>query len=433
MIKRICSTILWLTSAVLVYSQESHIPSLLENGHQYGQTAFEKAYFPEIEKAFAEMDYNNQILTDDTLVSFINNILEKVKPAGLDSFPIKIVIVKTLYCNAGMYINGTMEINTGLLSVMENEAQLAMIICHELAHYIYRHGLLMFQEIEKLEKKYEKQVFRRQKAIQRDIATELSQYSISIEQEADSLGLLLYLKAGYSPAEASKSISNLPERDTISSTTFLEKIIFGIQRSLPTHPRDEDRISFLQTHTSRVPETNSTGKAEYQRLTINIIQVQLELLQRFGSNFDILNVIDTLQLLIPDTLSLYYKTLTLLKGTTYQKMLADPFTTGYYLFVADYKKQNQKEPSILEGGNKIRQQYFDAASPFLEHAAFSVLLPLINDPDMGHEANKQLGLICYHKKDYKQARFYLNACLATGKKIADARYINFILNEVNNK
>lgn len=42
--------------------------------------------------------------------------------------------------------NGVMQVWTGLLLRTENEAQLASVLAHEIAHYRYQHSLEMFRQ-----------------------------------------------------------------------------------------------------------------------------------------------------------------------------------------------------------------------------------------------------------------------------------------------
>ncbi len=88
--------------------------------------------------------------------------------------------------NAYATDNGNIWVTLGLLSRIENEAQLAFILCHEAAHYIQKHS-------------YEKVVNATEKALTGNSdELQIHDYSREKELEADSLGLILFLNLGFS-------------------------------------------------------------------------------------------------------------------------------------------------------------------------------------------------------------------------------------------
>jgi beta-barrel assembly-enhancing protease len=63
------------------------------------------------------------------------------KLAGEHCADMRVYTVRTPLFNASMAPNGMMQVWTGLLLRMENEAQLASVIGHEIGHYLQRHSL----------------------------------------------------------------------------------------------------------------------------------------------------------------------------------------------------------------------------------------------------------------------------------------------------
>ncbi|MCA0365035.1 MAG: M48 family metalloprotease [Bacteroidetes bacterium] len=93
----------------------------------------------------------NNIITDlkeEKLVlgTPYNAILEKVferikqKNSEYDFSNIDIILGKSSIPNAYSIGEGTIVVNVGLLAFLENESQLAFVICHEIAHYFLNHG-----------------------------------------------------------------------------------------------------------------------------------------------------------------------------------------------------------------------------------------------------------------------------------------------------
>lgn len=61
--------------------------------------------------------------------------------AGEHCPDIRVYPVRTPWFNASMAPNGMMQVWTGLLLRVENEAQLAAVLGHEIGHYLRRHAL----------------------------------------------------------------------------------------------------------------------------------------------------------------------------------------------------------------------------------------------------------------------------------------------------
>lgn len=79
-------------------------------------------------------DYINQIG-----MSLVPKYMQKLGIDHPDKIDFKFYIVNDEEINAAAYPDGTAIINTGLLKAIENEAQLAAIIGHEITHVIYGH------------------------------------------------------------------------------------------------------------------------------------------------------------------------------------------------------------------------------------------------------------------------------------------------------
>ena len=110
---------------------------------------------------------------------------------GIEREEIRFYIVKSPYVNAFTTENGLIFINIGLIAQLENEAQLAYVISHELVHYKYHHSLNTYKE--KNRSTYDRGTISRNSSEARMV-----EYSHDQEFMADSLGFLeAYSKMGY--------------------------------------------------------------------------------------------------------------------------------------------------------------------------------------------------------------------------------------------
>lgn len=95
---------------------------------------------------------NAQAIEDPYLTSYINSLLVKINPAQrLDFFKynFKVIVVKDDEPNAGIYPNGALVINAGMLARIHTEDELIALLCHEANHFICNHYLENLSKIQK--------------------------------------------------------------------------------------------------------------------------------------------------------------------------------------------------------------------------------------------------------------------------------------------
>lgn len=125
---------------------------------------------------------------------------------------IRIHVMRTPMFNASMAPNGMMQVWSGLLLRVENEAQLAAVVGHELGHYLERH------QLEQLRDAKNKAVLAQFAGLIGGIAGAVgkvgimaSMFAFSREHEsrADRMGMRLMKQAGYEGREAAQVWDNL--------------------------------------------------------------------------------------------------------------------------------------------------------------------------------------------------------------------------------
>ncbi|WP_317896830.1 M48 family metallopeptidase [Aurantibacillus circumpalustris] len=171
---------------------------------------------------------------------------EKGASKDLEGFKWEFNVVDENTINAWCMPGGKVVVYTGLLPVTQDEQSLAVVMGHEIAHAIARHGnqrmsqglLLQFGGAAlsvALSQKPEltQQLFQQAYGITSTLGT--LKYSRSHESEADQMGLIFAAMAGYNPEAA---------------ITFWERMAAsGGQKPpelLSTHPSDETRIKDLK-------------------------------------------------------------------------------------------------------------------------------------------------------------------------------------------
>ncbi|MEW5892666.1 MAG: M48 family metalloprotease [Pseudomonadota bacterium] len=209
------------------------------------------------------------LVQDKPLNDYVNRIACRL--AGDHCPDLRVYVVRTPYFNASMAPNGMMQVWTGLLLRMSNEAQLAAVLGHEIGHYLARHSL------ERLRDAKSRSAFGQFLGIalgaagaggaaplaQLALTAGMFAYEREHEREADRIGLELMAKAGYEPIEASRVWAQLlqeieAEQDW-SGDAGSRSVLFA------SHPPAEERQQALVERAAQIaPAKAETGKAAYR-------------------------------------------------------------------------------------------------------------------------------------------------------------------------
>ena len=176
-------------------------------------TEDEQMLWEKSEQEQRAFESNGLIYTDPQLEAYLNQVVAKLKPEATPAnLNLRVKVIKNPYLNAFAYPNGLIYIHTGLLARMDNEAQLAAVLAHEMTHCIQRHALQAFRKV----KSQPAFLIAAQKTLLKtrglqDLANSLgvagamaaiSGYTRELEAEADRVGFEWILQAGYNPKEA---------------------------------------------------------------------------------------------------------------------------------------------------------------------------------------------------------------------------------------
>ncbi|MDB5121948.1 MAG: Peptidase family [Mucilaginibacter sp.] len=159
---------------------------------------------------------DKQFLFDTEVAPYLNSIFNHVlEKNGLDKNQFHFFVNRTAGVNAYTYEEGTIVCNLGLLNIMENESQLAMVFCHELGHYLLKHAnssiisqLEIYHSPEFLAKvrSIKKQAYSSRKQLEELYKSDVfdrRKHNRSQERAADSLGIVLFENTFYSGAQVS--------------------------------------------------------------------------------------------------------------------------------------------------------------------------------------------------------------------------------------
>ena len=142
-----------------------------------------------------QLRFSGKVLLNDTIGNYVNRIVDKLLADDpITRAKIHVYTLREPYLNAFATDGGDLFVNIGLVSRLNNEAELAMVLAHEITHYKRRHVLKGYiNEVKIDQNKDVKRVDEDDKLVRKH------SYSQSLELEADLGGFEMYIKAGYSP------------------------------------------------------------------------------------------------------------------------------------------------------------------------------------------------------------------------------------------
>jgi predicted Zn-dependent protease len=179
-------------------------------------------------------------LRDPQLRAYVQDIACRL---AKDHCPdVRVHLVRAPLFNASMAPNGMMQVWSGLMLRVENEAQLAAVLGHEIGHYLARHS------IERLRDARQRSAFGQFLGAfglvgavgQLGVLASMFAYSREHESEADRIGVTLMQRAGYEAGESAKVWQNLLLELKARPDGGMSSPLFA------THPAPEDRQAALQ-------------------------------------------------------------------------------------------------------------------------------------------------------------------------------------------
>jgi beta-barrel assembly-enhancing protease len=182
-----------------------------------------------LESTFSIDDFlsSGSVLFNDQVSLYLRDVLNEVlKPYPHLIGKVRIYAVKSPVVNAFTTNNGIIFVNLGLLSRLENEAQLAFVLSHEVIHYEKQHILNAY--ITGLDIDRRNGNYKNISSEERGFAK--STYSKELESEADQAGSEIFLKSNYSKDSVEGIFTILKYADLPLSLKKFDKRIFESRR-----------------------------------------------------------------------------------------------------------------------------------------------------------------------------------------------------------
>jgi len=216
------------------------------------------------------------VIKDPVLTDYVTSVgkrLMSAREAQESGFPFTFEVVADPSINAFALPGGPMFINTGLLKAVDNEAQLAGVMGHEMSHVILRHGTNQASKSKLIELPA---LLGSQMAggsmigklaqvgIGLGANSVLLKFSRSAESQADLMGSHLMAESGYDPIQMARFFEKLNAQGGGRTMQFLSD-----------HPNPDNREKAIEEESHRLPQQNygyQTGQFQRMKQVVSKIK-----------------------------------------------------------------------------------------------------------------------------------------------------------------
>jgi len=231
----------------------------------------EAGFWMSMEKADHELATSGNRIRDPELDAYLKGVICRV--ANEYCSATRVYVMRQPDFNASMAPNGTMVVWSGLLIRVQNEAQLAAVLGHEIGHYQRRHTL---------------SIFRRARATTNGLMAitlltggivpaaadaamliglgTLMHHSREQESEADTIGIERIAAAGYDPREVSEIWAGIAREAKADKQSSMAGFF-------ASHPAPETRLREMEAQGKRLltPENDrGTHTAEFDNAVVSL-------------------------------------------------------------------------------------------------------------------------------------------------------------------
>jgi predicted Zn-dependent protease len=192
-----------------------------------------------------EVDDSVRLVKDPAVNEYINRLAQNLVRNSDAKVPFTVKIINDDQVNAFALPGGFFYINTGMILAANNEAELAAVMAHEIAHVAARHAMKNQSRADLFNLVSIPLMFfggpaamLAQEALQVAVPLSMLKFSRNDEREADLLGLEYAYATGYDPEEFVNLFEKLKKEEK-QKKNFLA-------RAFATHPMTSDRIRRAQ-------------------------------------------------------------------------------------------------------------------------------------------------------------------------------------------
>ena len=226
-------------------------------------------------EAAAEVDRQAKFIDDPLITEYVNRVGQNIVLHSDAKVPFTIKVIDSDEVNAFALPGGFFYVNKGLLLAADNEAELAGVMAHEIAHVAARHAMENQTKATLLEYAalggsiflggIPGLIYQNTAGI--GLLGIFMKFSRGAEEEADKLGVQYMYAAGYDPGAMATMFEKLEAKN--------KKKPGFISRAFASHPAPPDRRAASLSLAARFPEHEEyvISSSEFQRVKGRLLKL----------------------------------------------------------------------------------------------------------------------------------------------------------------
>jgi predicted Zn-dependent protease len=223
----------------------------------------------------AEVDRQAKFVDDPTITEYVNRVGQNIVLHSDARIPFTIKVIDSDEVNAFALPGGFFYVNKGLILAADNEAEVAGVMAHEIAHVAARHAVENQTKASLLEYLaiggsiflggIPGMIYQNTAGL--GLMGMFMKFSRGAESEADKLGVQYMWAAGYDPSAMSTMFEKLEAKN--------KKKPGFIARAFATHPAPPDRRVAALALAARFPEHDEyvISTSEFQRVKARLLRL----------------------------------------------------------------------------------------------------------------------------------------------------------------
>lgn len=238
-----------------------------------------KAFLLESNFEIDDLLHSGLVLFNDPITIYLNEVAQKLATTNEKLKNVRVYALRSTAVNAFATDRGNVFVSLGLLAQLEDEAQLAFILSHELTHVEEGHNIQLFLKNKEISRKLERSKVLRETTYDESSLTKHN-YSKELETEADDKGFQRLVQQTKYSTKTLQTVfdvlkySYLPFDEVVFEKSFFEDVNYVLPKSYyldkvvaingedeadddsqSSHPNIAKRRAAFQTAVKNVDET----------------------------------------------------------------------------------------------------------------------------------------------------------------------------------
>ena len=223
----------------------------------------------------AQVDKEAKFVDDPIITEYVNRVGQNIVLHSDAKVPFTIKVIDSDEVNAFALPGGFFYVNKGLILAADNEAELAGVMAHEIAHVAARHAMENQRKMEMIDYGMLAGVLLGGPILSNVLyngagffeGMAFLKFSRGAEEEADKLGVQYMWAAGYDPAAMATMFEKLEAKNKKKPGT--------ISKMFADHPAPADRRQAALNLAARFPEREEyvISSSEFQRVKNRLLRL----------------------------------------------------------------------------------------------------------------------------------------------------------------